>query len=175
MSVGTLAKIATTGYNAGNKTRMAGSAWKNFVQWMKNTGKYGVTGSLDKLPNSELAKALAIRFVPDAVGGAIVGATTPGDLGDKIIAGTSDALAGAIGGIGLAGATRSKGALNIGADIVGSMGGAYASMPVSEQLLRMKDSMSGGEGLSPYEKMNDQYRKDIENALLTKLGFGPIY
>ncbi len=175
MSVGTVFNTARLLGDGTKRTRMAGSAWNNFLQWMKNTGKYGVTGSLDELPKGELGKALALRFVPDAIGGSIVGATTPGDLGDKVIAGTTDALAGAIGGIGLAGATRAKGALNIGADIVGSMGGAYGSMPVSEQLLRMKDSLSGGEGLSPYEKMNDQYRKDIENALLTKLGFGPMY
>ena len=81
MSVGTVFNTARLLGDGTKKTRMAGSAWKNFVQWMKNTGKYGVTGSLDELPKGELGKALALRFVPDAIGGTIVGATTPGDLG----------------------------------------------------------------------------------------------
>ncbi len=170
MSIGTAARILTDG-----KTRMAGSTWQKFLQWAKNTAQYGATGSLGTMDNKELAKALALRFVPDAVGGTIVGATTPGDLGDKIIAGTTDALGGAIGGIGLSGATRLKGSLNIAADMAGSLAGAYGSMPVSEQLLRMKDSMGGGKGQSPYEKLSEENRIAIEQALLTRLGFGPMY
>ncbi len=170
MSIGTAARILTDG-----KTRMAGSTWQKFLQWAKNTAQYGATGSLGTMDNKELAKALALRFVPDAVGGTIVGATTPGDLGDKIIAGTTDALGGAIGGIGLSGATRLKGSLNIAADMAGSLAGAYGSMPVSEQLLKMKDSMSGGKGQSPYEKLSEENRIAIEQALLTRLGFGPMY
>jgi hypothetical protein len=175
MSVGTVFNSARLLGDGTKKSRMAGTAWAQFLQWLKNSAKYGVTGSLDHLSNTEKAQALALRFVPDAIGGTIVGATTPGDLGDKFIAGTTDALAGAIGGVGLAGATRAKGALGIAADMAGSYGGAFASMPAANQMLRMKDSLSGGEGKSPYEKMDDQYRKDIENALLTKLGFGPMY
>ena len=170
MSIGTAARILTDG-----KTRMAGSAWQKFLQWAKNTAQYGATGSLGAMDNKELAKALALRFVPDAVGGTIVGVTTPGDLGDKILAGTTDAPGGAIGGIGLSGATRLKGNLNIAAVMAGSLAGAYGSMPVSEQLLRMKDSMSGGKGQSPYEKLSEENRIAIEQALLTRLGFGPMY
>ena len=55
------------------------------------------------------------------------------------------------------------------------MAGAYAGMPISDQILRMKDSMQGGQGLSPYEKLDAQRRAEIEQALLTKLGFGPLY
>lgn len=171
MSLGTATRLLTGAGQTSRKSRMAG----DFLNWLKNSVKFGVTGSTDHLGKKELAKALGIRFVPDAIGGAIVGATTPGDLGDKVIAGTTDALAGAIGGVGLSGATRLKGTLGIAADIAGSMGGAYGSMPVADQLLRMKDSMSGGSGQSPYEKLNEQRTKEIENALLTRLGFGPTY
>ena len=171
MSIGAITRAA----NVAGKSRMAGSAWQKFLQWAKNTAQFGATGSLGAMDNKELAKALALRFVPDAVGGTIVGATTPGDLGDKIIAGTTDALGGAIGGIGLSGATRFKGSLNIAADMAGSLAGAYGSMPVSEQLLRMKDSMSGGKGQSPYERLSEENRIAIEQALLTRLGFGPTY
>ena len=169
MTIGTATRLLGEAVTTG-KSRMAG----DFLKWLKNTVKFGATGGTD-VHGKELAQALALRLVPDAIGGTIVGATTPGDLGDKIIAGTTDALAGAIGGVGLAGATRAKGALGIGLDMAGSMGGAYTAMPVSDQLLRMKDSLSGGEGLSPYDKLDEQRRKEIENALLTRLGFGPMY
>jgi len=171
MAIGTAARLLGAAGTTGKKSRMAG----DFLQWLKNSVKFGVTGTTDKLNNAELAKALGIRLVPDAIGGTMVGLSTPGDIGDKVIAGTTDALAGAIGGIGLGGATRMKGNLGIAADIVGSMGGAYGSMPVADQLLRMKDSMSGGSGQSPYDKLSDQRTKEIENALLTRLGFGPMY
>jgi hypothetical protein len=146
----------------------------DFLKWLKNTIKYGATGGTD-VHGKKLAEALALRFVPDAIGGTMVGITTPGDLGDKVIAGTTDALAGAIGGVGLAGIARRGGTLGLALDMAGSMGGAYASMPVAEQALRMKDSLSGGEGLSPYDKLSEQNRRAIEQALLTKLGFGPMY
>ena len=171
MAIGNAARLLTAAGTTGKKSRMAG----DFLQWLKNSIKFGVTGSTGKLGNKELAKALGIRFVPDAIGGTMVGITTPGDLGDKVIAGTTDALAGAIGGVGLSGASRLKGTLGVGADIAGSMAGAYGSMPIADQLLRMKDSMSGGSGQSPYDKLNEQRTKEIENALLTRLGFGPMY
>lgn len=171
MSIGTATRLIGAAGKTGKKSRMAG----DFLQWLKNSIKFGVTGSTDTLSNAELAKALGFRFIPDAVGGTMVGLSTPGDLGDKVIAGTTDALAGAMGGVGLTGTTRLKGNLGIAADIAGSYGGAYGSMPVADQLLRMKDSMSGGSGQSPYDKLSEQRTKEIENALLTRLGFGPMY
>ena len=158
--------------DAANKKRAAG---QRLLEFLKNSAKFGVTGTTDEIGKTELAKQLAIRLAPDAIGGAFVGMSTPGDLGDKIIAGTTDALAGAVGGIGLSGITRRPGVLGLGLDMAGSMGGAYASMPVSDQILRMKDSLQGGKGLSPYEKLDEERRREIEQALLTKLGFGPLY
>ena len=169
MTIGAATKLLGKAGSTG-KSRMAG----DFLKWLKNTIKYGATGGTD-VHGKKLAEALALRFVPDAIGGTMVGITTPGDLGDKVIAGTTDALAGAIGGVGLSGMARRGGTLGLALDMAGSMGGAYASMPVAEQALRMKDSLSGGEGLSPYDKLSEQNRRAIEQALLTKLGFGPMY
>ena len=169
MTIGAATKLLGAAGSTG-KSRMAG----DFLKWLKNTIKYGATGGTD-VHGKKLAEALALRFVPDAIGGTMVGMTTPGDLGDKVIAGTTDALAGAIGGVGLSGIARRGGTLGLALDMAGSMGGAYASMPVAEQALRMKDSLSGGEGLSPYDKLSEQNRRAIEQALLTKLGFGPMY
>ena len=172
---GAAARLLPGAVNAGNKTRMAGDNLQKILKFLKNSAKFGITGSTETIGRSELAKQAAARFVPDVIGGAIVGATTPGDIGDKLIAGTTDALAGAIGGVGLSGIARRPGMLGLGLDMGGSMAGAYAGMPISDQILRMKDSMQGGQGLSPYEKLDAQRRAEIEQALLTKLGFGPLY
>ena len=42
---------------------------------------------------------IAMNFGPDAFFGVLAGAMTPGDLGDKLIAGTSTAAGGALGGV----------------------------------------------------------------------------
>ena len=175
MTTGSALSLLTKAGNAGSKSRMAGNAWNAFLQWLKNSARVGALGDAQLGNKADVAKALALRFTPDVLGGTIVGATTPGDLNDKLIAGTTDALAGAIGGVGLSGGLRLKGSLGIAADMAGSMGGAYASMPISEQLLRTKDSLTGGSGMSPYEKLSEQRKKQIENDLLTRLGFGPMY
>ena len=51
-------------------------------------------------PGGVTAGNIAANFAPDAVFGVMQGAMTPGDLGDKIIAGGSTAIGGALGGVG---------------------------------------------------------------------------
>ena len=46
------------------------------------------------------AGQIAGRLAPDAIFGGMAAMQTPGDLGDKLIAGTSTAVGGAVGGIG---------------------------------------------------------------------------
>lgn len=167
MSVAALSKV----YNFANKGRKAGSG--GFKEWLLNAIKYGATGN-ENAKGMELAAGLGIRLVPDAIGGVMVGANTPGDLGDKIIAGGTDALLGSIGGVGLSGGLRGitgKSQLaSIATDMIGSYGGFTAAMPISDGILRAKDKLQGGEGLSPYEKLDDQRKKDIEMNLLAQLG-----
>ena len=47
------------------------------------------------------AGQIALRVIPDVGFGVLEGALTPGDLGDKIIAGTGTALGGVTGGVAL--------------------------------------------------------------------------
>ena len=144
-----------------------------FLKWLKNTLTYGISGKINP-KKGELATALGFRVVPDAIGGVMIGASTPGDLGDKIIAGTTDTAFGVLGGVGLSGAarplTRGSQLGSITTDLIGSYAGFNAAMPVSESLLKAKDKLQGGEGLSPYEKLDDQRRKEIELDLLNRLG-----
>ena len=55
------------------------------------------------------AGEVALRVVPDIGFGVLAGVQTPGDLGDKLIAGGSQAMGGILGGVGAAGAVRKMG------------------------------------------------------------------
>jgi hypothetical protein len=77
------AKGAATKGGMGAVKKFAGNALANYM------GPGGVT-----------AGNVAANFAPDAVFGVMQGAMTPGDLGDKLIAGGSTAIGGALGGVG---------------------------------------------------------------------------
>jgi hypothetical protein len=119
---------------------------------------------------------IALRLGPDAMFGVMEGAMTPGDLGDKIIAGTGSAVGGAMGGLAL-GKLGGNSPLGAMLDMGGSIGGDMLGRAASEQILRGKDRISGGEGLSPYEKMGQQQQMEMMQAgkvqALAELGLLP--
>ena len=117
---------------------------------------------------------LAANFAPDLVFGAMQGAATPGDLGDKLIAGVTTGVGGALGGVGavsvLPGATRNPGMrmlAEFGGGMVGDMGGQM----VGDTVLRAK-----GGGLTPFEKVqqgaDQEYRQQLERQILAQYGIG---
>ena len=118
---------------------------------------------------------LLFRLAPDAVFGVMGGAMTPGDLGDKVIAGGTQFLGGGLTGIA---AGRGARALNMGtraadmADMIGSVGGDFLGMAVGDQILRAK-----GGGMTPMEQqMMEQdalYRAQLEQEFLQKYGYNP--
>ena len=141
--------------------RMAGDA-------LKGTGKFF-------LDNAGANKTeVAMRLAPDLAFGVLGGAMTPGDLGDKVIAGTAQAAGGALGGIGAAGLARKAG-LNSGIQTLADMGGSIVGDQIGFQggdaLLRVK-----GGGMTPYEQQameaDAQYRAQLEQQLLAKYGMG---
>lgn len=140
--------------------RMAGTAF--------NLGKRLFTG----MSPGEIA----MRLTPDALNGFLEGAMTPGDLGDKIIAGTGSALGGATGGLAL-GKLGGAGPLGTVLDMGGSMAGDMIGRGTYEAILRGKDKLSGGEGLTPYEKMSREQQMQILQAgktqALAELGLLP--
>ena len=99
---------------------------------------------------------------------------TPGDLGDKVIAGGTQFLGGGLTGIA---AGRGARALGMGqraadmADMVGSVGGDFLGMAVGDQILKVK-----GGGMTPMEQqMLEQdalYRAQLEREFLEKYGIG---
>jgi hypothetical protein len=155
--------LMATGKGAAAKTAMggvkkfAGNALANYM------GPGGVT-----------AGNIAANFAPDAVFGVMQGAMTPGDLGDKIIAGGSTAIGGALGGVGAVSALGKFGQQGGGrmlAEFGGGMLGDMGGQMVGDQVLRAK-----GGGLTPWEKVqqegDQEYRQQLEREVLAAYGIG---
>ena len=123
--------------------------------------------------------ALAARLAPDLFFGGLAAVQTPGDLGDKLIAGGTQAIGGGLGGLTAARGLRkvmpkAGESLLTGVDFAGSIAGDYAGMAAGDALMRGKDLVMGGEGLNPYERMGKEqdaaYRAQLEQDMLMKLG-----
>ena len=141
---------------------------------IKNSGKF-------LLNNAGSNKGeIAMRLVPDIGFGILAGAQTPGDLGDKLIAGGASALGGSIGGITTAGALkgmRMPGAVQNLGDLAGSFAGDYAGMMVGDTIQRGKDRLMGGQGQTAWERMGAQqqaqYAQQLEQQILSQYGLIP--
>ena len=120
---------------------------------------------------------LAENYALDAGFGVLAGINSPGDIGDKLIAGTSVGLSGGLGG--MVGTTAygklfNKGQMPTGlarqfTEFGGAAVGDEIGFAASEALQRMK-----GGGLSAYERQamegDRAYRNQIEEELLAKYG-----
>ena len=121
-----------------------------------------------------MIQKIGMNFGPDAFFGVMQGAMTPGDLGDKLIAGTTTAVGGAMGGVGAVG-MLGKHKNNPALRMMGEFGGGYAGdmvgQMVGDGLLRAK-----GGGTTPWEKLqqegDQQYRAQIEREILAQMGIG---
>lgn len=125
-------------------------------------------------PGGMTAGNIAKNFGMDIGFGIYQGAMTPGDLGDKLIAGVGTGLGGAVGGIGLTSALgkyKNNPALRWPAEIAGNFGGDMVGQMASDTLLRAK-----GGGTTPWEKLqqegDQQFRSEIERQMLAQLGIG---
>ena len=117
---------------------------------------------------------LAFRLAPDVMFGTMSGIATPGDLGDKLIAGTTQALGGGLTGIAagrgaraIGMGERAAGMVDLGASFAGDMMG----MQVGDALMRAK-----GGGTTPWERQqmeaDAQYRAQLEDEFRRKYGVG---
>ena len=79
------------------------------------------------------AGQIALRVIPDVGFGVLEGVLTPGDLGDKVIAGAGTALGGVTGGAALGKLGGNSMAARQLLDITGSVGGDFAGRAVAEQ------------------------------------------
>lgn len=120
---------------------------------------------------------IAMRLAPDLFFGGLAAAQTPGDIGDKIIAGGSSAIGGSLGGLALGKLAGSNQALGTVLDMAGSVGGDFAGMATGDQLMRGKDMIAGGEGLTPWERMGAdqqaQLAADLKQQIMMQYGLIP--
>tara|TARA_Y100000022_G_C13156191_1_gene331823 strand:- start:165 stop:641 length:477 start_codon:yes stop_codon:yes gene_type:complete len=146
------------------KAQMAGK----LLQYLTK-GLRGADGAIDM-------GQVGIRVVPDAVFGGLAAVQTPGDLGDKLIAGTTSAIGGSLGGLALGGLSRNQLA-SMALDTAGSLGGDMLAYQAGEQLMRAKDKLSGGKGRTPYERMGDQeraiYEEQLRRQIMAQYGLLP--
>lgn len=172
---GAAAKGIAGGLSGG--ARMAGtklaSAGANAAQinpaFTSGIGK-AVFGNMDK-------GQIAMRLAPDLMFGGVAMATTPGDLGDRLIAGGTQAIGGGLGGLALGRAAGRFGdtAATI-ADMAGSIGGDVVGMQTGDAIMRGKDKLMGGEGQTPFERMGAEQQAQLEAQIRaqTLMGAGLI-
>lgn len=141
----------------GTGARMAGQGLANAA----------FKGGLGKAIFGEMGKGqIAARLAPDLMFGGLAAATTPGDIGDKLIAGSASAVGGGLGGIALGRAAGRFGdTAGLLADMAGSIGGDYAGMAVGDTLQRGKDRVMGGSGQTAYERMSAQQQAEFAEQI----------
>ena len=154
-AMGAAAKLAGKSMLGAAGTRMAG-------------GKLASLGSRFMGTMPKTAGEIGMRVAPYAIFGTLAGAMTPGDLGDKLIAGTTATVGGATGGLvgrGLVGAAAPKllnnPMVDITTEMVGGLSGDMAGQGVADALLRLK-----GGGTTPYEKMAAEQQRELEQQIL---------
>ena len=120
---------------------------------------------------------IALRLAPDIGFGVLEGVMTPGDLADKLIAGTSSGLGGATGGLLLGKLGGGNPMLTQALDMAGSIGGDFAGRAGGDLLMKGKDKLMGGKGQNPYERMGEaqqeKFAEDVRAQLLAELGLLP--
>ena len=120
---------------------------------------------------------MALRVVPDIGFGVLAATQTPGDLGDKLIAGGTQALGGVTGGLLGGKLGGSNQILSNMLDMGGSVAGDFAGMAVGDNAQRVKDRLMGGEGLTAWERMGAQeqaqYAQQLEQQILSQYGLIP--
>jgi hypothetical protein len=142
----------------GAGSRMAGGKLAGLGKTM--LGRLGPIGFGSK----EAVTNTALMFGPDLAFGAMAGAMTPGDLGDKIIAGGMTGISGAVGGAGARSLYGGKNAaVQMGLELGGGLGGDMVGQGVADGLLRIK-----GGGTTPYEKMAAEQQRELEQRILSQ-------
>ena len=160
--VGSAMKAGATlpGVVAGTGSRMAGTKLATAATplFKGGVGK-ALFGDMTRL-------GIAGRLAPDAAFAGLTMAQTPGDLGDKLIAGGAQFIGGGGTGLALGRATQRFGtAASVTADALGSYAGDVGGMMVGDSLMRGKDRMFGGEGQTPYERMSAQQQEEFANQI----------
>ena len=120
-------------------------------------------------------RSILERVGPDAFFGGLAALQTPGDIGDKAIAGITSATGGVMGGA-LAGGLGRK--VGFGPNMVTEFGGGYlgdmGGMMIGDALQRGKDIAMGGSGQTGWERMSTEqqalYEEEMKQRILEQYG-----
>lgn len=120
---------------------------------------------------------LGMRLAPDIGLSAFHAATTPGDMGDKLISFGSSLVPSTLGGLSAAGLAKNPHGMLAGTlDTMGSVAADYAAYPIGESLMRAKDKLGGGKGQTPYERMGEReqaiFAERLRRQILAEYGLG---
>ena len=137
-------------------TRRAGQAL-NWLAWDPTANK------------RRSAADLMLRLAPDVLFGGMAAAQTPGDIGDKTIAALGSGIGGGGGGLALGRLGGKNQALSAALDMAGSIGGDFAGMATSDMALRGKDKLTGGLGLTPWEKISQEQQYELQADMRRKI------
>ena len=122
--------------------------------------------------DSDLLTDIVANFGIDAAFGVMQGVMTPGDLREKLLAGTSTAVGGAVGGLGLSAALPGKLKTNMlvrqPVEFAGGFAGDFAGQAVGEYAQRL----TSPDGKTPYERLAEDERRQVEQQTLAALGLG---
>lgn len=115
---------------------------------------------------------IAMTVAPDLLFGGMAAAMTPGDLGDKAIAGLGSAAGGIAGGLGTRGLLGPKSNLGIlGSEMVGGMVGDQVGMGIADNIIRAKNG-----GMTPMEQQyaaqDEAYKQQLYDQFLAENGLG---
>ena len=123
------------------------------------------------------AGQIAMRVIPDVGFGVLEGAMTPGDITDKLAAGTATAVGSMGGGLALGKLGGNSQAARQLLDMAGSVGGDFAGRAVGDAVQRGKDSLMGGKGQTAYERMSEEQflamKEEASRQVLAELGMLP--
>ena len=92
-------------------------------------------------------------------------AYTPGDLGDKLIAGGAATIGGAAGGLALGKIGGKNQLAAVGLDMAGSIGGDMLLSRIGEEVMKGKSYMQGEGYMSPYEKLGAEQQQALAAAI----------
>ena len=144
--------------------RLAGTVGKKVLPALRTTMRTS--------DDSSLLADLVANFGIDAAFGVMQGVMTPGDLREKLIAGTSTAVGGGIGGLGLSSALPGKLKTNMlvrqPVEFVGGFAGDFAGQAVGDYAQRI----TSPDGKTAYDRLAEEERRKIEQQTLATLGLG---
>ena len=151
---------------------MAGSAVRMAAQGLAPKVMKGLRDTMRMSDDSGLLEDLVANFGIDAAFGVMQGVMTPGDLREKLIAGTTTAVGGGIGGLGASAMLPGKAKTNMmirqPVEVAGGFIGDMAGQMVGDQTQRL----TSADGKTAYERLADDQRRQIEQQTLAALGMG---